>query len=381
MSEKQDTTVTIRQPSTALLCVNSEDARLFDNNGFRVDNNTPADVYINKQRPLMFGYMSRVALTEVNLEWSTPNVNETNNTLTIGIWNKATNTLNGYRRITLLPGFYNLPEICKAIEFQLNNSVSNVFGYDLLWKVRWGQMTNIPAIFTKNFSIFIELNDNDTGAGFQIVSSKVQRPTSQTGLALPLPAKIDDLTYMTGLTAIANFTPIGNIPGVQNKSFYTFIESAYPSMQYTPFVDIVSNLLTKNQQVSDDCSTKAGLNSILTRLYLSNQEIVQRTVTAQYSIQSPAVSGDAQSGALTSSTDNAIGVRPFAFRREFANPKQISWNRVENIDVIDLRVLDRLGNVIYVTPTGIKMQTDVNEFLVQIGNDSDFQFTVSVTEA
>jgi len=368
MSEKQDTTITIRQPSTALLCVNSEDARQFDNNGFRLDNNTPADVYINKQRPLMFGYMSRVALTEVNFEWSTPNVNETNNTLTMAIWNNDTNVIVGHIRIIVPIGFYTLPELCKEMEKKLNVEFSNMFGFTMAWKVRWGQITGVvPSVFTKNFSITIELIESNglNVASFQIISSKINISIYR--------AKKDDLTYMTGLTPVNKFKNL-------NFPYYNVVQSGYPSMQYTPFVDIVSNLLTKNQNVSDDCSTKAGLNSILTRLYLSNDQIVQRTVTAQYSTPSP-IQGDPQSGNLLTSADNAIGVRPFTFRREFATPKQISWNRVENIDVIDLRVLDRLANVLYITPTIREEEFMINQNYVIIGNDSDFQFTVSVTEA
>jgi len=373
-----DKAVTIRPPSTALLCVNSEDAKSYDSQFFRVDNNNPANIYINKQKPLMFGYMSRVALIEVNFEWSTPNVNETNNTLTLAIWDNTTNTLDGYRRIFITPGFYTLPELCKEIEAALNATVSLVFGYNLSWKVRWGQLVGTPTQLTKNFSINIELTDTDPTprAAFQIVSSKVRRDAADTGGQGTLDATIDDITYMTGLAPVINFI---NLTSVPVQPYYNVIESAYPSLSYTPFVDIVSNLLTKNQNVSDDTTTKEGKNSILTRLYLSNQEIVQRAVTAVY--DTPVIPGDPQSGDLLSSADNAIGVRPFTFRREFATPKQISWNRVENIDLIDLRVLDRLGNILFITPTAVTDEFATNQYIVTIGNDSDFQFTVSVTEA
>lgn len=375
MSERNDTTVTIRPPTTALLCVNSDDAKQFDAQSFRIDTNNPASIYINKQRPLMFGYMSRVALTEVNFEWSTPNVNETNRTLTIAIWNNLTNVIVGYIRIELQIGFYTLPELTKAMEIQLNQLYNTVFGFNVIWKVRWNQLVGVvPTSFTKNFSISIEMNHTAaiSRAAFQIVSSKIFRPANQTEEGI-LNAQIDDLTFMTGLTAL------NEIRGLAFP-YYNIVQGGYPSMSYTPFVDICSNLLTKNQNVSDDSTKKAGQNSILTRLYFSNQEIVQREVTAQYQTPLP-ISGDPQSGPLSSSTDNAIGVRPFTFRREFSTPKQILWNRVENIDVIDLRVLDRLGNLIFITDTSVTAQIGPGENFVELGNTTDFQFTVSVTEA
>jgi hypothetical protein len=150
-------------------------------------------------------------------------------------------------------------------------------------------------------------------------------------------------------------------------------------MQYTPFIDIESNFLTKNQSVADnDSSRRGGGPGKLARIYLANEDCVPRLISASYNA----------SNVLVSSSDNAIGTRPFTFRREFRFPKQIQWNNTENIDVVDLRVLDHRGHILWTgdirTAMGIITEEDgvpidptVEAF---VGNNTTFQFTIQTTE-
>jgi hypothetical protein len=73
---------------------------------------------------------------------------------------------------------------------------------------------------------------------------------------------------------------------------------------------------------------------------------------------------------------NIVGVRPFFLHKEFNTPKVISWNTTENVDIIDLQVLDRLGFPIYVE----QFNAQYNENVVTIGNTASFQFTIQATE-
>lgn len=112
----------IRYPAVALLCVDSEDGYRFDRDGYRVDTNQPNRIYINRQRPLAFGYMTRVALTEFNIQWDTPNVNGYNNTFTIFIQNEVEESLSANVLITIPVGFYKPSELATAIQSALNTN-------------------------------------------------------------------------------------------------------------------------------------------------------------------------------------------------------------------------------------------------------------------
>ena len=328
----QESGTPIRYPSTALLCVNSADAELFNKTtGERIDNNYPNRVYINNNRPLMFGYMTRVALTEVNMQWDTPNVNPNNNTITISVFNLTTND-DSTIRSTLDIGWYKPSELAAELEAQLNADWATFLN------AAAGQEPWSVTVDPKTLHITINALTPSAPGDFNDFSFSIVSCTARNNPGLPaIPL---DLTNMLGLT-----------PSTLASDYWTSITGGYASYQYTPFIDIVSNSLTSNQNVTDGDTTKQVVTSKLTRLYLSNQELVNRT------------------------EDNIIGCRPFVFRREFEYPKQIQWNSTENIDVIDISVLDFQGNPIFISPLFSSTGT-----LATIGNTADFMFSVQVTE-
>jgi hypothetical protein len=330
----KETGTPIRYPSAALLCVNSADAEVYDkSSGERLDNNYPNRVYINNNRPLMFGYMTRVALTEVNMEWDTPNVNPNNNTITISVANLVTNeTITQRSKIDI--GWYKPTELAAELEAQLNADWA-IFLNTKAGEEPWSVTIDPKTLYITITALTPQAEGDWDDFNFYIVPCIAKNIPGFS----PIPL---DLTNMLGLT-----------PSTTTADFWTTITGGYASYQYTPYVDIVSNLLTKNQNVNDGDTTKQVVSSKLARLYLSNQEIVDRT------------------------EDNIIGCRPFVFRREFITPKQIQWNTTENIDVIDISVLDFKGNPIYIKPI---VETANGNTTVVIGNTADFMFSVQVTE-
>ncbi len=355
--EPLDKATTIRQPSVALLCVNSSDQETYDPaTGLRINSSTPARIYINNQQPALFGYMTRLALTEVSMEWDIPNVNDYNNTLTIGYYDVATPTvLAGVVRITLPVGFYTAPQLGIAVKDALNANATLTaqFGANT-FLIQYGVMicgTN-PLVagqtLTARGSQFA-IQTTSATARFAIL------PYSKKYTGLPVLQ--DDLTNMMGLT-----------PSQTTLTSYKTFIGGYASLQYTPYVDIVSNILTKNQNIRDGTSSKTQkTSSILARIYLSNENFTPREVTITYA---------PTTGVVTSATDNAIGTKPGTLRREFAYPKQISWNNTENVDVIDLEVLDAKGNPLFFQPTASTYDPNT----IVINNTADFFFTLQATE-
>lgn len=80
--------------------------------------------------------------------------------------------------------------------------------------------------------------------------------------------------------------------------------SGTPSMIYTPFIDVVCTQLTYNQEVKD-ADTGMITRDVLARIYLAGEGL---------------------------NTDpELLGSQPFRVYRQFAFPKQIKWNRGQNI--------------------------------------------------
>lgn len=106
--------VTIRPPATANLMIDSEDRPgIF---------NSPWDFQITKRESIMNGFFSRIATTEVVLDWCEPNISQVlqNNTLTLDLSGTGANTYAGTQTITLTDGLYTVEEAVDSIVTKLN---------------------------------------------------------------------------------------------------------------------------------------------------------------------------------------------------------------------------------------------------------------------
>jgi len=339
----------IRNPAVALLCVDSADAYTYDVDGFRSDRTTPASILINKQTPLLFGYMTRISLTEVNMAWATPNVNKRNNTLTLYLFNDTEDSPVGFVRIAIQEYFHTPQELASAVQTALRAlDVGNgpMTGWDVTYDTRASRFDISGA------------SDGTDAFSFQIwngaaVDGPFEDTASDTGgVVIPTGRVQDDLTYMMGLTPSSDAT----------FEYSNLIYGGFASCQYTPYVDIVSRTLTKNQNVRDGDTTRTSTPSKLARIYLSKDGC-----NNVFDVDDAGVDGNC----------NIVGVRPFFLHKEFNTPKVISWNTTENVDIIDLQVLDRQGFPIYVEQLNV---VAISSNTLSIGNTATFQFTIQATE-
>ena len=333
----------VRYPAVALMCVDSEDGKEFDTDKYRIDSNRPSQIYINRQRPVMFGYMTRLALTEMNIQWDTPNVNNLNNTLTIRTWSGVDASGNpistGYHRITIDADFYTQSELATEVQTALTDLSGATGG--LTFQVTF----DTSSLGFTIVQTALDPSGNVKGY-FSIVPGDA--PQSLTGL----PSKQYDLLYMMGFEALASL----------KNTYYSILYGAYAPMIYTPYIDVVSNLLTKNQNVSDGSTSKRYTGSKLARIYFSNEYVNNRATTD--------VSGN-----------ETIGIRPCKFRREFITPKQIQWNNTENVDIVDIQVLDYKGNPITIEDEYTEIpETGIGEIAIVQKSNTAFQFTIQITE-
>lgn len=350
--------ITTRSPAVALAVIDSSDAEQFDRiTGLRIGSSNPSRVFINNQESVLFGYMTRIALTEICIQYSIPNVNPYNNTITIGMFDLSGVYQNAVR-LTIPEGFYDAPSLALQLTNLLNQNAqltaffgANTFGMGVGGLPVAGSTLPGPQPFgkvaeTRSGSFYIQ---TDSALGrFAIM------PYNATITGLP---KLDDdITNMMGLT-----------PTKTKNGSYKQITGGYSSMQYTPYVDITSTQLTRNQVIRDGSSRKGGIgSSLLARVYFADEDFLSRRITITYD----------EDGFYKESTDNAIGVGEGMFRREFNYPKQIQWNNTENIDIIDIQVLDAKGRPLFYSPSG----ADIGPDDVKIENTADIYITLQATE-
>lgn len=385
----------IRYPSVALLCVDSNDTIQYSaQTGMRIDTNTPASVYINKQRPLLFGYMTRVGLVEMAFEWATPNCNPRNYTMTIALEPTTPGGLPAIYRIS--PGYvvggvfkqlqdfgekgygwYTGSQLAFNLQASLNQLIPLGAG-TVGWEVRY--FSGLQG--TMNFDITGTTSavgaTTKTYQKFRIISSKKRIPAAWNSLGVGFSPLSDDLTTMMGLTPVfftgdvESPTPLTTPP---TWVYFERISGGFASMVQTPYFDVVSNYLTINQNVGDgDTDVNNNKGSKLARIYLANEQIENYYEDRIYDFTTTPPS-------LAGFKTNIVGCRPFYFRREFKLPKQVSWDNTENVDLVDIKLIDYLGNPLYITPTAFVGGTaGVSPENLVVGNTQDVFFTVQATE-
>jgi hypothetical protein len=266
----------IRYPSVANLMIDSDDRSL-------VKYPSPWNFQITRNSALLNGYFTRVAATEVVLDWFEPNiVTGVNDTFTV----VKTSGAVPYT-VTLPYGTYTVAQALDALVVQLNAA-----GTGLTWSI------------------------------------------SGTGPTTALAATGAFTITLTALSADLSFDPTSPSATVQ------YVQG--PDLRPFPYIDILSDELTYNQDVKDATSTTYDTN-VLCRWYFSNDEANQLD---KYGF--PIL----------------MGYTDFSVRRLFNPAKQIKWQPNQPIGNLGFRVVYQnttLPNAFSSVSSGFKMTLQVSE--------------------
>ena len=321
-SQVENPGVPLRQPAVALMTIDTA-------------NRTPGtkvnDLYINNQTTLVEGYFTRLALTELNMNWDIPNVNPYNNTIKLV--------------------FYWAPGVFKAVQFEIPTGFYSMTSL----------ATALQTVLQADIAADPELAPNYT---MTVTADPEYRTFTIQN------TKVGGLDF--GIAPIGatnkNTTDLCDVMGLTNVSAslrYTAIVSGYATMLYTPYFDIVSKQLTKKQNVRDNSTSPSTGSNLLARIYLTEFGINGNKVL-------PTTSADEERNFI-------LGSKPFTIHYEFQTPKQIYWDTKEFINVIDLSLVDNKGRILYEIPTTNTPAVGGGICVVGSG-EANWQLTVQVTE-
>jgi hypothetical protein len=201
---------TIRQPSVANLMVDSTDR---DFARFP----SPWDFQITKNQSMFNGFFTRIATTEVVVDWNLPNISDVNGNRSLLFL--VTGTYAGLLRVDLDEGFYTVAQALEAIVANLNGQTA-------------------PAVFTIYQAFAV------TGIGYN--------NGDITSITSPVAAP--------NLVNQLNFAVVGfGTPTVDVNS---------PDIRGVRYIDFVSSELTYVQEVKDATTAQTDRN-VLCRFYFA----------------------------------------------------------------------------------------------------------------
>lgn len=291
---------TIRQPSTALLTIDSED-RYVDYTQARANQTSPYNFKITKNESLMPGFMTRIGISEVVFPWTIPNINQKTSEIAILV---SKGGITPYPGIIVLPTTFSRPsEIAAALEAEVQAFLTDDVSGGDTFTCTYGTEGTPSFVFTFTPGM--------------VSTTMSLTPLPYNSTVYPYPSTTKQLYDLLGLTQATT------IFGTPNPNT---VFGSYTLCQAIRYVDIVCNQLT-NSQAQKDQTSQTIARDMLARIYLGSG------------------SGDSQS---TIAPDDPLfcppGCSPFVIYRNFAMPKQIQWIPNQNIPgFLQFQVYDDTG--------------------------------------
>ena len=277
-----------RPPAYAHLLIDSKDR---DPNADRPPyepTTEPAnDFTIYRNQALLYGYFTRLAITQVQLNWRMatiiPDVNDTI------VMTCDTAPLNN--AIILDPGFYTPDTLATELQNKIQAEGGALATFTVIW---WPE--------TSGFLI-----ESNSAAQFYF-------PTPNTFFAAT-----GNLTQSKAYSRACRTLGILNNDDLDVEQYLS-----PPQLLWTRYIDICSRRLTKFQRVKDiDTAGTDTKSFIIARVYLCPPG--QRTTIDELS---------------------APGDSPFDLVVDYNTPKQINWSPQEAVNELDLQVYDEFGELL-----------------------------------
>lgn len=287
-TEPGDTGQAIRMPATANLLLDSVD-RYNDGDltGWIRGADPPGNSFtIQRGKALLNGYFTRVAISQISLDYAVPTVLAPSETWDGNNQFRITNTVSAVTStITIDEGYYTAASLAAEIQVKLRASAA-------------GSALSTCAIDPLTQKVVIT-SGGDAGVIFALP---------------PAVGRLEERTYrLLGFNGAGQAT-IG--PGIT--------ATRTPYLSYTTYVDIRSEALTSFQRVKDADSAYYDKTALIARVFL----VPGNSVTPS----------------------NALSQAPVTVTVDYATPKQCKWSPNQAIFNLDFQVYDDQGQLLPWSP-------------------------------
>jgi hypothetical protein len=246
------------------------------------------DFQISRNGALLYGYFTRVGITQIQLTYAVPTVIQGVND--VGFILRDVSPAVPEDIFTLTPGYYTPTELAAELETAIRAIGPQYAAY--------------TAQLTTDNKIVVQSNSAET-------------------FVFPDPTVVAD-GYSVKVAKNWNLLGIGSGNGGINVATTQYFDRC-PNLLYTRYVDIRSNTLTKFQRVKDaDTSVDKNKTSIIARVYLTPPGQAYKVLA-----------------------DSAPGDAEFTLCVDYNTPKHIRWSPDEAIYSLDFQLYDEFGDLLY----------------------------------
>jgi hypothetical protein len=260
------------------------------------------DFTISSPAALIYGYIDRIVVSQIQLQYNIPTVCQGRNDFFLMFWISPAG-VSGGGQFTIPYGFYTPDELAAAINTEI---------------------TNTPAFTGVGLDVQFNLQD---GFLFQSINPnpllKYRIYVPEPGVLLSGGYSLNDVTNILKTYKMLGLTKDNGIRNPITSTPTSQYSSHYPTFLYTPYIDIYSDVLTNYQNVKDNNTSIAKPKGLVARVLLSG------------------------AGNLQLTTDiTALGSAPFTMTADLNNPKVIKWSPDVAVPSIDFQLRDCYGDLI-----------------------------------
>ena len=250
------------------------------------------DFQITTPGVLTYGYISKIAVSQIQLQCNIPTVNYNLNAY-FYIYVDA--PINDFFPINIPSGYYTPSELAAVITIAINNTPI-LAPYNFL--VTYNQQLTQFKFTTAAGVLRFEFPDLEALIGYGAETNEILNEILKTYRLLGMGPKSNTLKQVH------------------------YSENS-PNFLYTPYIDIYSNALTAYQKLSDGNSSVSRPKGLIARVYLSGVGAPQLTTSSE-----------------------ALGSRPFDITLDLNTPKVMRWTRDVSINSVDFQMRDCYNELI-----------------------------------
>ena len=246
---------------------------------------------IQTKRNLLYGYFSRVALTQFNLNYNVP-------TVVTGYNDKFSLVLNADVYDYIIPqGYYTAATLAAQLQVLLRATPTNP----------------IPAATVTAPTSNTSTITTSVYPGFVIASGNAVVLTVNPG------------TTGQPVSDANNYGRVWRMLGVNNQTPGTTLRWGVPNLRPTDYVDIVSQALTNYKDTKDANSSVQSPGSVIGRIWLNESWVNNQTASNGYP------------------DPNLLGAAPLSMTKTWISPNWSQWSPNTAINTVDITLLDMWG--------------------------------------
>lgn len=269
----------------------------------RTGQGNPYNFQISTQQPLLSGYFTRVAITEMSFVYALPTITFRNNKICIK-YNAGVGTPTFTRYVTIPSGWYSVTQLANELQTQVR-AVTGIAAFTVT--------VNVPSSLNENAGVFQCASNGVQQFAFTPVNP-LDPAAGMTGAAY----SVIRTQYLAGRQQL--FDQLNFAPGTGTLATQYTLSTVYTtgvvSLLSTKFVDVLCAKLTANANTRDG-DTSQRPRDVLCRLYLE--------------------------AAAESLNPENLGSQPFRVYREWTFPKQIAWDPEVSIGGLEFSLVDDQG--------------------------------------